>query len=101
MGEKQISGAASAWSPPLQTLRGAGGSWAHIWGAESLGAPQTLRQERAEGAEQPVPTPRFGWFGNTTQTSPFPPGSAAPCTIHDGSQILLSPRVRCGNSLTC
>lgn len=100
-GEKQICGAASAWSLPLQTLREAGGSWAHIWGAESLCELQASRQEWAEGAEPPVPTPRFSRFGNPTQTWLFPPGSAAPRTIHDGSQILLSPRVRCGNPPTC
>lgn len=61
MREKQIPGAASAWSSPLQTLREAGGSWAHIWGAESLWELQALRQEWAEGAEPPVPTPRFSW----------------------------------------
>lgn len=99
MGERHIPSAASACSPPLQTLREAGGSWARIWGAGSLGSPQALRQGWAERAEL-VPTPLLSRLGNTTglPNLAIPTRISSRCTILDGSQIPLS---RCGNSLPC
>lgn len=73
MGERHIPSAASACSPPLQTLREAGGSWADIWGR-----PRHCGRDGQKGLSLSQPRCSAGLeIQPGSQTSLFPPGSAA------------------------